>query len=128
MNCSTTNLPRARRGYAMLAALVFLAVGLIFIAIHQRHIATLLRVEQAREQVTRFEEGPVTVTARALQLLETGLPPSNPYTCGLTVVTSDGPQSFAVVFSSSGGQSWSVAVTPTNYVGGVTPMPDCFAQ
>jgi hypothetical protein len=115
-----------RRGYAMLAVLVFLAVGLTLIGVNQRHIGSLLRLDQARVEATDFREGPVQVMAKALALLETGLPPSNPYLCGVTVDTSDGPRSFSVDFSWGAGPV-SVEVAPTTDAGSLVPMPPTFA-
>ena len=112
----------------MLAVLVFLAVGLMLVSVNQRRIGGLLRIEQARQQADDFREGPVHVMSLALELLETGLPPSNPFNCGATIDTSAGPQSFAIVFASSGGSQWSVEVAPTDDVGSLDPMPASFAE
>jgi hypothetical protein len=59
--------------------------------------------------------------AQALSLLETGDPPSNPFVCNATILTSSGPAYFLVTFyqptdggSSSGtsnNESWTVTST-----------------
>jgi hypothetical protein len=116
-----------RRGYAMLSVLVFLAVGLVFVAVQQRRLGAWLRLEQSRIEAARFDEGPRSVMAGALELLETGLPPTDPYECGALVDTSDGPRTFSVLFWSSGGKPWTIEVTPRADLTGLPAMPLCFA-
>jgi hypothetical protein len=112
----------------MLAVLVFLAVGLTLVSINQRYIKALLRLEHARSQAEAFDQGPREVMAMSLELLETGLPPANPYTCGATLETSDGRRTFLVVFNSSGDGTWSVQVAPADDGAGLEPMPISFAE
>jgi hypothetical protein len=117
-----------RRGYSMLAVLVFLAVSLMFIAVGQRRISSQLRLERARIEVEDFNEGPVQAAAKALALLETGLPPANPYECGVTLSTSTGPRSYSVRFVQSVADQWSVQVAPVDSLGSLPSMPAVFPR
>jgi hypothetical protein len=121
------SIPTARRGYAMAAVIIFLALMLALVAICQRELATVLRIKRARAQVEQRDEGAVDALARALQLLETGLPPSDPYVCGTDEETPVGVQSYTVTFTSTGIDQWAVAAVPTPPDQSPAPMPDTFA-
>src|SRR5687768_15420111 len=97
-------LKRARRsGYTLLAVVVFLGASLALVSVNQRRLTAMVQIERARLAADDFSEGPAQAMAKALALLETGLPPSNPYVCGVALTTSSGTRSFAVLFISSGG-------------------------
>lgn len=109
-----------RRGYAMLSVLLLLAVGLIFATIQQRQIGSTLALEQSRLETEDFQQGAVSVMAQALTLLETGLPPSDPYSCSVTI----GDQKYQVDFDHVDGIKWKINVTPTTSI--LPPMPQVF--
>lgn len=115
-----------RRGYAMLSVLVFLTVAMIFVGVNQRRISAMLRVERAQMDATDYNEGAVTAAGNALTLLETGLPPSDPYECGVTLSTSAGNRSFSVRFERVSGNEWSIHVRPIADTSGLLPMPSTF--
>ena len=98
----------SRGGYAMVTVLISLALMLALISVSQRHLASVLRIEHARVQATRRDEGRIPALARGMELLETGLPPSSPYSCETTIDTSEGPQPFTVTYSNEGANQWSV--------------------
>ena len=119
---------RQRRGYALLAVLVFLALSLIFVGVNQRRLDAVLRVDRARLLADDFSQGPVRATGLALALLETGLPPSNPYDCGVSMTTPTGVRCFAVQFSSSAPGSWSIHVAPVADLAALPTLPATFAN
>jgi len=105
--------PRAaRRGYAMVVVLVFLAVMLSLLAVSQRRLGSVLRIEshfvdaEARGDRQR-------AMGLALDALWTGPPPSQHYVCATVIETSVGPKSFTITFDSNGGSHWDIRVEPT---------------
>ena len=117
-----------RRGYAMVMALVFIALLLSIYSVAYRQVGAALRIETARILLRQRDEGSVQALARGLALLETGLPPQNPYTCAVTFDTSTGERSFTVTFSSAVANNWSVHAAPTQPPENPEPMPASFAQ
>jgi hypothetical protein len=110
----------------MVTVLVFLAVALMLIAVSQRQLASMLRVERARTQVELCDQGPLLALAQALQLLETGLPPTDPYVGETTVDTPLGERSYTVTFTSAGPDQWNVDAVPTSGLP-PAPLPPTFA-
>ncbi len=117
-----------RRGYAMVMALVFIALLLSIYSVAYRQVGAALRIETARTLLRQRDEGSVQALARGLALLETGLPPQNPYACAVTIDTSTGERSFTVTFSSEAANNWSVHAAPTQPPENPEPMPASFAQ
>jgi len=117
-----------RRGYAMVLVLVFIALLLTFYSVAYRHVAAALRVETVRTLERQRDEGSVHAVARGLTLLETGLPPSNPYVCGATIGTPPDERSYTVTFTSEVEGVWSVHATPTQWPHDPQPMPTSFAE
>lgn len=117
---------RDRRGYALASVMIFLGVMLTFIAIGQRQLSSALRLERARAEAEFRDEGALQALAQGLRLLETGLPPSDPYVCRTDITTSRGVLTFDVNFSSDGLNNWTVTVAPGSTF---TPdMPASFAD
>lgn len=102
----------SRRGYAMVVVLVFLALMLSMLAISQRRLGSVLRVE------SNFAESEIRgdrarAMGKALDALWTGPPPFNPYVCATIVATSIGPKSYTITFNQDGSKHWKVRVEPT---------------
>lgn len=116
-----------RRGYAMVLVLVFIALMLTFYGVAYRHVAAAVRIETARTLQEQLAEGSVHAIARGLALLETGLPPQDPYICATTIDTSLGGRSFTVTFSSETDGTWTVHAGPTLPPDAPEPMPETFA-
>ena len=116
-----------RHGYAMMLVLVFIVLFLALSAIAYRRTGAALRIESARSLQIQRDEGSIHAVARAVALLETGLPPSDPYVCGVTIDTPTGPRSYTVTLTSEGGDNWSVHSAPTQPTENPQPMPDSFA-
>jgi hypothetical protein len=118
---------RARRGYAMVLVLFFSVLFLGLVGIAYRELSTALRLQSLHAVQTERDEGAIQALARALHLLESGLPAANPYICATTVDTSLGQRQYTVTFASQGGANWTVSAAPT--LPGDTPqaMPANFA-
>jgi hypothetical protein len=115
-----------RRGYALVMVLTFVVLFLAMLGVAYRQTASVLRVETVRAQQAERDEGSVNAVARGLALLETGLPPSDPYVCGVTVNTTTGPRSYTVTFCSVGAANWSIQSAPTQPGELPPPMPSAF--
>lgn len=111
----------------MVMALLLIALLLSIYSVAYRQIGAALRIETARTLQRQRDEGSVQALARGLALLETGLPPQNPYACAVTIDTSTGGRSFTVTFSSATGNSWSVHAAETQPPESPDPMPVSFA-
>jgi hypothetical protein len=114
-----------RNGYAMLTVLIFMTLMLTF-GISQRYLGEAVRIEQARTRTRDRDEGAVHAMAAALDLLETGLPPIDPYTCATDINTSAGSRSFTVTFSSLSPSQWAIQVAPTLPADSPPLMPSTF--
>lgn len=120
------NLPRsARRGYAMAVVLVFLAIMLSMLAVSQRRLGSVLRIE------SRFVEAEARgdrarAMGKALDVLWTGAPPSDPYVCSTIVETSAGPKSYTITYDQKGGKHWKIVVVPTAPGDDPPPLPSSF--
>jgi hypothetical protein len=117
-----------RTGYAMLLVLVFLILMFTLLALAYGQLASAVRTEAVRAQRTQRDQGSLCAVARGLALLETGLPPTDPYICGVTITTSTGNWPFTVTFASEGTNAWSVHSTPTGPNDNPQPMPATFGQ
>ena len=108
----------------MLIVLIVILTTTGLAAVHQRHLSTALRVEQARVQSEAHAQGPLTVLAVAIDLLKTGDPPapvdySYLHTVGTTTTL------YRISYSVSGTQ-WTVTAEPIASVGTLTTLPGSF--
>ena len=116
----------ARRGYAMVIVLVFIVLFFSLWSVAYRQTAAALRAESVQSNRVRRDEGTTQALARGLALLETGVPPSNPYVRGVTVNTSTGSRRFTVTFTTAGTNTWSVQAVPTAAGTNPATMPSMF--
>jgi TRAP-type mannitol/chloroaromatic compound transport system permease large subunit len=124
---SLTRTASSRRGYALLTVLVFVVLFVSLLGVAWRNTASALRIASVRSLQIQRDEGSLHALARALHLLETGLPPSNPYVCGVTIDTSRGSRSFTVTFTLVEGTTWSVHTRLTPSGESPQAMPEDFA-
>ena len=112
----------------MVLVMVFIALLLTFYSVAYRHVATAVRAEKVRAKQQQRDEGCIRAVARGLTLLETGVPPSDPYTCSTTVATPLGDCLFTVRFESEGTGVWVVRSYPTQWPDEPEPMPATFSE
>jgi hypothetical protein len=117
-----------RHGYAMMLVFVFLVLFLLFLGMAYAQLTSALRIETAHAQQVVRDQGAIPAVAQGLALLETGLPPSNPYVCATTITGSTGARSFTVTFTLEGGNNWSVRAAPTAPNENPQPMPNTFGH
>jgi hypothetical protein len=109
----------------MIVVLVFLALMLSMLAVSQRRLSSVLRIE------SRFVEAEargdrMRAMGRALDVLWTGPPPSDPYVCSTIIETSAGPKSFTISYDQKSGKHWKVLVEPTAPGDDPPPLPASF--
>jgi hypothetical protein len=99
-----------------------------------RQVGSAYRVELARTLRRTRDDGVMTALGQGVALLQTGTPPSQPYTCYVQLDGISGPGWYVVTFAPASqtpsGQTlanlWSVQAQPANDAG--TPlMPITFA-
>jgi len=110
----------------MLLVLVFIALSFSFFAMAHHQLDAALRLETVRVRQEDRDQGSVQAVARGLTLLETSLPPTNPYVCSVTIGTPPDEKQYTVTFSSSAENVWTVHATPTEWPDNPPPMPDLF--
>lgn len=116
-----------RRAFAMVLVLLFLVLFLALLGVAFRELAATIRTVSLQELQADRDEGSLHAVARAMALLETGLPPTSPYVCGATIDTATGSKSFRVTFTLEGGATWSVRSAPAGTDENLPPMPGTFA-
>jgi hypothetical protein len=112
----------------MVLVLLFIALMLSMYSVSYRQLASALRIEHIRLLQSQRDEGSTKALARGLSLLETGLPPTDPFVCGVTIDTSVGQRSYTVTYSGEGANLWAVHVAPTQPMEDPPPMPEHFAE
>jgi hypothetical protein len=116
----------ARRGYSLMLAMVFNVLMLALLSLAYRQLGTTLRLETARSHQVQRDEGRLRAAARALALLETGVPPTDPYVRLVQVDTSQGPGQFLVTIASEGTGLYSVQAAAAGPNDPTTPIDDTF--
>jgi hypothetical protein len=117
-----------RHGYAMLLVLAFAVFFFSLLAMACSQLSSSILAETARIQQTQRDEGSVRAVGRALALLETGYPPTNPYSCGVSIDTSAGSRPFTVTFVLNEPQNWSVTAAPAEAGENPPAMPLMFTD
>ena len=111
----------------MVLVLVFNLLLLSLYAIAFRQLDSLLRTETVRTLGVERHAGRVEAVARGLSILESGLPPTDPYECAVTVIVHNEPRQFTVTFTSEGSYEWVVKAFPTAFGLDVESMPSQFS-
>lgn len=128
MNSAHRSRRSARRGYALMTVSLFLVLMLATTGVVHRHLSSTLRIEQARVQAEHRDEALMHALAKAMELLETAVPPSDPYVCGTTIATSQGLEAITVTFANELNEIWSVHAAPTAPDENPQPMPASFVN
>ena len=104
---------RGESGSALLAVAVMglLAMGVFALAWRSTHDA--IRVERFTVLVERRAASVQTAVAQGVDLLQTGLPPTDPYLCVATIVQADQTYACTVMFSQAAPTGpWSIESWP----------------
>lgn len=116
----------ARRGYALMLVLTFIVLFLAMLGIAWRNASSALRIAAIRSTQEQRDHGSLQAVAKAVRLLETGLPPTTPYVCGVTIDAPLGPQAYTVTFTAETETNWSIYAIPTPSGETPIPMPNSF--
>ena len=101
-----------RRGYALVAVLMFNVLFLMLMGVAWRQMVGVIRVATVRAEQVQRDEGVVCAMARAMHMLETGRPPigsASTYRCYTTI----GPGFYLLTFTPGTDptvEAWSVTV------------------
>lgn len=121
------NLQRTpRRGFAMMLVLVFIILFMAMLGVACRQTASALRIESVSLVQKQRDEGSLHAVAKGLALLETGIPPTDPYVCAVDITTSTGTRSYTVTFTAEATNNWSINAKPTDAGDTPLPMPTVF--
>jgi hypothetical protein len=112
----------------MVLVLVFVALMLCFYSVAYRHVAAALRVETARTLRQQRDAGSMQAVAQGVTLLETGVPPTDPYVCAVLIGPPGEELSYTATFTLEGENAWSVHAAPTEWPDEPEPMPASFAE
>ena len=96
-------------GHALVGTMCFLVLMMLLWLAAFSHLGSYMRVEKATQTRQARDGGCTREMAWGLTLLETGLPPTNPYSC--RVVPGNG-QTYVIKFTSYVALRYSVSVRP----------------
>src|SRR5574340_5073 len=102
----------ARHGYAIMLTLFFIVLFLALLGVVWLRTASVLRIDTARTIQTQRDTGSIQALARALRLLEGGLPSASPYVCEVTPTSASGPHASTVTFTQTDQTQWTVHAAP----------------
>ena len=115
---------QSRKGYALLIVMIVIMTTTALAAAHQRYLDSALRIEQSRIRSEEMAQGPRTVLARAVDLLETGDAPAPvDYRYSHTVGTTT--TMYRVSYSVAG-SVWTVTAEPDATAGSLSILPASF--
>jgi hypothetical protein len=107
--------------------LIFVTLLLMLLAVAWRQLGSALRIATADAARSELDAGSIQALARALHLLETGLPPANPYVCCAAISTPGGSKTYTVTFAQGEDGNWSIHAEVSQPGDATPPMPDTFA-
>ncbi|TWU08184.1 hypothetical protein [Stieleria varia] len=115
---------KRRDGYVMLIVMMLILTTTAFAAVHQRHLASALRIEQARMLSEDRIAGPVAVMAVACERLESGQPPS-PSAYQYTQTVRGTAVLYRIDYQLNGSR-WTVSANPDPSATGLAVLPASF--
>ena len=113
-----------RQGYALLIVMVVIMTTTALAAAHQRYLNSALRIEQARMRSEATAQGPRTVLAHAVDLLESGDAPA-PIDYAYTHTVAGNTTLYRVSYSVAG-TTWTVTAEPDATAVGLPVLPTNF--
>jgi len=110
----------------MLIVMLLILTTTAMAAVHARHLATALRLEQARIRSEARSRGPMMVLAVACQRIETGSPTTS--SVSYQYSQNDGFQTllYRVTYQSTGSDKWTVTADPDPTAGTLPVLPASF--
>ncbi len=115
-------------GHALAGTLVLLVLAALLWMVVYRHTAGLLRAERACRLRSERSMGCTRALACGLSLLETGLPPQNPYSCRVLLAGEGGGQ-YVLTFTETEALAYTVSTRPATEDDSSLPYaPDNFGS
>jgi hypothetical protein len=125
------NLRRVRHlrdGYALPATLLFLVFAFAAWSVLFRSSTSLLRIEQARVVRETRDLWTAPAMAEGLRLLQTGMSPSDPYSCKLELMRDGETKYILLNYERISTNRWTVSATPTDSEDPAIDAPVTFAN
>jgi hypothetical protein len=107
--------------------LLFLVFAFAAWTVYFRGSASLLRIEQARVERETRDIWTAPAMAQALRLLQTGTPPTDPYSCKLELTQDGVTKYFRLSYEQVSSTRWQVTAAPTASDDVAVEAPDTFA-
>jgi hypothetical protein len=108
-------------GHALAGTMMFLLIAMIMWLSVTRQLGTYLRMEKSSQSLQLYNDTTIRALSWGLTLLETGLPPSNPYSCKMRVGRNS-LQTFVVSFIRTSNLHYTVTARPAD--GGDDSLPE----
>ncbi|MBN1590908.1 MAG: hypothetical protein JW888_15450 [Pirellulales bacterium] len=118
----------ARRGYAMLLVVVFIALVNLFLVLSYKQLATAIRIETLR-RTTEQHDQTIEALAAGVALLETGTPTESPSTYAFPAAPAVSTTDITFEYQedhAEGGEIWLVTATPSA-VPAANDLPETFS-
>ncbi len=117
-----------RRGHALIGTMIFLVLGMLLWTAAHHKIAGYLRVEKTHETREERSVNPKRAMAWSLALLETGLPPEDPYACRM-VPNAETGKTYVATFTAVDTLKYSISIRPATEDDVALPLaPETFQE
>lgn len=115
-----------RSGHALVGTMGFLTLAMLLWLVTQGQMANSLRTAKAVQERQIAAQGPTRAMAWGLALLETGLPPADPYCCKMTPAPGE---DYVMTIARTTNGEYAIAVRPLDPNDGPLPAaPPTFAS
>ena len=104
---------RHRGGFALLTVMFFLAFAFGAWAVFYHSSAAALRLEEARSKRDTRTTWTAPAIAQGLRLLQTGNPPSDPYSCKMAIASDSETHYILLTYNQISLGRYTIAATPT---------------
>jgi|WetSurMetagenome_2_1015567.scaffolds.fasta_scaffold110655_4 hypothetical protein len=119
---------RRRRGHALLGTVVFLILIMFIWGVTLARLGSYTRVAKANLERGDRATGQTRALASGLALLESGLPPADPYACRMAPDSANPTRVFVLTFQEIAPWQFSVVVRPAGMDdGGLPEAPTTFS-
>ncbi len=115
-----------RRGYALMAVLMFSMLFMLLLGVASRHVASVMRIATVRAGQTERDQGSALALAEAIERLESGFPTSGS-SYAVAVTTASGPRTYTVLYEQQVDTTWNITARPKLATENPSALPDTFA-
>ncbi len=115
------------RGFALPAVVLFLMNAFGAWAVFFHSSSSVIRIEQARLERETRTSWDAPAIAMAMRLLQSGMPPSDPYSCKVALAQDSQTRFVLLTFEQTTLTRWTVTAAPTNADNSSPDAPATFA-